>query len=345
MLKTDILQQMFNFAHSIKGIGTIDISRLNKKERDIWFLLESRAGVVFLKGKAGVSKSATAASIARKVFINGQPLRFLDIRLSQKDETYFGFPARKEIGHNFQVMTYALPEWFMRLQEAPTLLNFEELNRCTNDVRNAALEILNERTLHGHKVPVHTFMISTGNLGMDQDGCNVEDFDNALISRLIVVDFDLKLEEWIENFADPEKYPQNNIHYLLIYFLRQNKDHFYSYNKAEEGATITNARSLTNFCQYVGGDASYSDFVSCNKISGAEYFSKETQSALAQWLDNARDLNVDRVKNDLVVYPLFTDSQLQKMAAELKRDLNTHRNSMNPKQLENVENFIEKYLK
>lgn len=345
MLKNDILQQMFNFAHEIKGVGKIDISRLNKKERDIWFLLEARAGVVFLKGKAGVSKSATAASIARKVYVDGQPLRFLDIRLSQKDETYFGFPARKEVGQNFQVMTYALPEWFMRLQEAPTLLNFEELNRCTNDVRNAALEILNERTLHGHKVPTHTFMISTGNLGVDEDGCVVEDFDNALISRLIVVNFDLKLEEWIENFADPEKYPENNIHFLMVYFLRQNKEHFYFYNKAQEGATITNARSLTNFSQYAGNDISFSEFQELNKKSGHEYYAKETQAAMDQWLNNAKDLSVDRVKNGTLVYPLFSQSQLQKMAMELKRELSSLKSSLNPKQLQNVEDFIEKYLK
>ncbi len=340
MLNTNILNVMTSFAHyQVKDIGKIDISALNKKELDIWFQLEPRSGVVFLKGRAGISKSATAASIARKVLINGKPLRFVDIRLSQKDETYFGFPARKEVGQNFQLMTYALPEWFMRLTEEPTLINFEELNRCTNDVRNAALEILNERTLHGHKVPNHVFMISTGNLG-DEDGCNVEEFDNALISRLITIKFTLTVEEWIENFADYEKYPQNNIHPLMVYFLRQNKEHFYFYNKAAEGKSITNARSLTNFCQYVGGDVSYSEFIECNNLSGHEYFAEETQKALKLWLENAKDLTVDRVKNGTVVYPLFNKQQLQKMAAELKRDINSLKSSMNPQQFQNIEDFI-----
>lgn len=342
-MQLQMLELMHSFTdYMMKGIGKIDISRLTKKQRDIWFQLEPRAGVVFLKGRAGISKSATAAAIARNILVNGKPLRFVDIRLSQKDETYFGFPARKEVGENFQLMTYALPEWFMRLAEGPTLINFEELNRCSQDVRNAALEILNERTLHGHKVPDHVFMIATGNLG-DEDGCNVEEFDNALISRLITVKFTLSIEEWISDFADPEKYPENEIHPLMVYFLKQNREHFYFFNKEAENASITNARSLTNFCKYLGGGTSFSEFAECNAISGHEYYAKETQEAIKQWLDRAKELTIDRVKNNTVVYPLFTEQQLKKMAADLKRDRNTL--NFNSQQMKNVDDFIKEHLK
>ena len=240
---------------------TIDTSSLMPKQLKLWRLIRNRAGVVMLRGKAGVAKSATCNAIAKGVIYDGQPLNFIDLRLSQMDETHFGFPYRQKAkdGSNYEVMDYAMPEWFEEACDKPTLINFEELNRCSQDVQNAALEILNERTLHGKKLPDHVYMIATGNMG-EEDGCAVQEFDNALINRLILVDFELSYEEWCEYYAN-----ENVTNYVVDFVADYKEQHYYT-PKAKilenEGLPFATPRSWTNLSKVLMPMAESNNFAS-----------------------------------------------------------------------------------
>jgi len=199
--------------------GTVnDIDILNDKERDYFKIMRSQSGVLFLSSKPGIGKSALMRSIAKKLNYN-----YIDIRLSMIDETDIGlYPKIKEIdGEDY--LYHVTPYWAKLANDRPTIIHFEELNRTTLHIRNAALQILLERQIG----PFFTFnenvyFVSSGNLG-DKDDTDVEEFDKALDGRLIHIFHDLTLEEWIDYFAN------DNIHKSIIEFLISNKKYYYQY--------------------------------------------------------------------------------------------------------------------
>jgi hypothetical protein len=329
----------------MQNTPTIDSSRLNDKTEELWDMIEAKSGVVMLQGKAGVAKSANCKFIADNVLYNGKPLKFIDLRLSQMDETHFGFPYRKESEkYDFEVMNFALPKWFQTALQEPVLINFEELNRCSQDVQNAALEVLNERTLHGKKLPDHVFMIATGNMG-DEDGCNVQEFDNALINRLIMVDFELTYEEWCEYFAN------ENVNPIIVDFLHDNKDqHYYSlkeYLNANEGAPFASPRSWTNLSRstavFEDNVREIADFVNS---SAQSFVGKHSAEALSTWLKDLHNVTFDKIISGKLHTRHFEEKQLVSGLKDIQKQIkkgDLSLKSLTKTQKENVSSMFEEY--
>jgi len=170
-----------------------DIKTLTKREFKYFALMRSQYGVPFIKAKPGVAKSAIVRTIAEKL-----DMQYIDLRLSMADETDMQFPNLTfSEKHGVHVIESAIPEWAALSNERPTIIHFEELNRARLEVRNAALQILLERTIgHKFKFNENVFMISSGNLG-DEDDTDVEEFDTALNNRLIHVKHTLTVDEWL----------------------------------------------------------------------------------------------------------------------------------------------------
>ncbi len=316
------------------------VNQLTRKQENIWRMIASRSGVVMLKGKAGVAKSATCKAIADNVICeNGESLQFIDLRLSQMDETHFGFPYRKTEELNdkeLEVMDYALPDWFHKASERPTLINFEEINRCSQDVQNAALEILNERTLHGQKLPDHVYMIATGNMG-EEDGCAVQEFDNALINRLILLDFDMTFAEWKEGFAN------ENVHEYILRFLEENTEHYYSSNKnIEMGKSFATPRSWDNLSAQVakkyeqGGIEAVIAFVERYANS---YIGSSATIAFTTWLNEEVTLSLNDVLKGSEKVSKLSRSEQQKIIEDIKREYITVE-ELSDKEIQNVVKFF-----
>jgi len=195
-----------------------DISVLNEKERKYFMLMKSQSGVLYLISKPGLAKSAILKSIAIKLNYN-----YFDIRLSMLDETDIGlYPRVKEID-NVEYLYHVTPYWSKLSNDRPSIINFEELNRTTLNVRNAALQILLERQIGPFfKFNDNVFMVSSGNLGEDDD-TDVEEFDKALDGRLIQIYHNLTLKEWLDYYAN------DNIHKSITNFLKSNPDYYYKY--------------------------------------------------------------------------------------------------------------------
>jgi len=203
----------------IIGEGEInDINVLNDKERDYFMIMKSQSGVLFLSSRPGIAKSAIVRSITKKMNLN-----FIEIRLSFFDETDLGlYPRIKEFDGE-EYLYHVTPYWAKLANDRPTIIHFEELNRTTLNVRNAALQILLERQIGPFfRFNENVFMISSGNMG-DKDGTDVEEFDKALDGRLIHIFHDLTLEEWIDYFA------KENIHQPIMDFLTTNRKYYYQY--------------------------------------------------------------------------------------------------------------------
>lgn len=356
------------------------IGDLTDRQKDLWRKIRPRSGVLNLRGKAGIAKSATSLAISNNVFVsyvqvvqtieNGQvidvketqidsmPLQYIDLRLSQMDETHFGFPYRRFLdicGKQIEVMDCALPEWFHSCFERPTLINFEELNRCSQDVQNAALEILNERTLHGHKLPDHTYMIATGNLGQE-DGCNVNPFDTAMISRLINHDFEMNINEWCAAFAerlDSEGKP--NVIEAMTTFIKGNPAHFYTdTTKMTVGEPFACPRSLTNLSNYLKNlgqrfinagfheeqlDSLYANFVATN---GYSYVGSATAVAFTQFLQSRiRVTIIDVLSGAADLDEIFNSrADQQRLTDVLKKPQYLNLEHLTEEEVENLRKFF-----
>jgi hypothetical protein len=108
--------------------------------------------------------------------------------------------------------------------ERPTIINFEELNRAQLSVRNAALQILLERSIGvDFKFNSNVLMMATGNLGED-DGTDVEEFDSALKNRLIHFKHDYVANDWLQDYA------KDNIHRTIRGFIESYPEKLYEYS-------------------------------------------------------------------------------------------------------------------
>lgn len=177
-------------------------------------MAKANSGVLFIQGKPAEGKTAIVRKIAEQ-----KDLQFIDLRLSQMDETDIGlFPSlNKEAG----CVDHLPPRWAIEANKKPSLVFFDELNRAKLDVRNAALQLLLERQIgYNFKFNDDVIMMSAGNFG-EEDNTEVEEMDSALMNRLITVKHSLSIEEWKTQFAD------ENVWDSITSFVEANPSEFY----------------------------------------------------------------------------------------------------------------------
>ena len=114
---------------------------LSDREKKYFKMMNAKSGVLYIQSAPGYAKSAIMRSIAHKM-----GCQYFDIRLSMVDETDVGlFPTVDEEvidGANQRMLCHVAPKWAYMSNVAPTIIHFEELNRSTLAVRNAALQML-----------------------------------------------------------------------------------------------------------------------------------------------------------------------------------------------------------
>ena len=231
-------------------------------------------------------------------------------------------------------MCYALPKWFEEACKRPTLINFEEINRCSQDVQNAALEILNERTLHGKKLPEHVYMVATGNMG-EEDGCSVQEFDNALINRLILVEFDMTFPEWVEYYA------KDNVSELIVTFLKEHTQHYYTQtDKIEMGKPFATPRSWTNLSRLIEDLDSIEEIKEMVEEFGFSYVGTSATVAFVTYLNEALTITISEVLNGTDKIGKLSRSEINKIIQDIERDYLTVE-KLSEKQIFNLIKFFE----
>jgi hypothetical protein len=187
--------------------------------------MNAKSGVLYISSPPGYAKSAIMRSIAKNM---GH--QYFDIRLSMVDETDVGlFPTigEEEVEGSDgekkmqKMLSHVAPKWAYMANKCPTIIHFEELNRSTLSVRNAALQMLLEREIGAFfKFNENVMMCASGNLG-EEDGTDVEEFDQALNNRLIHIQHTLPFPEWVERYANENVCP------VIIQFLKTHTEHYY----------------------------------------------------------------------------------------------------------------------
>ena len=312
------------------------LSLLTPKERKYFAVMWAKYGVLNITSKPGVAKSAIGRSIADKM-----GFRYMDIRLSMVDETDVGlYPSVTEVdvdGNSVKCLDFVVPRWAIEANKQPTIIHFEELNRASQQVRNAALQILLEREIGtAFKFNDNVIMMSSGNLG-DEDGTDVEEFDSALNNRLVHINHVLAVDEWIENFA------QDNVHRLIVSYIKAHPEQMYK--TSDNAKAYASPRSWTMLSEFIvtnfGEDASPREFLPLLKEVATGYVGNSAMK-FVQYCEDMLNIsiedvlnNYDKIKKDLAKYNRDKNSELIQSLKEIEIT------KLNEKQLKNVVKFLE----
>jgi hypothetical protein len=313
------------------------LDQLTTKEKEYLAIMWPKYGVLNITSKPGVAKSAIGLSIANKL-----GMRYIDIRLSMVDETDVGlYPAVSEIeidGKSVKCLDFVVPRWAIEANRQPTIIHFEELNRASQQVRNAALQILLERCIGmDFNFNDNVLMMSSGNLG-DEDGTDVEEFDAALNNRLIHIDHVLGVDEWLENFAI------DKCHSLVVGYIKAHPEQIYKTSENSKGyATPRSWTMLSHFItRNFGKTASPRDFLPLLKKVAHGYVGNSAMK-FVQYCEDMLNIsiqdvinNYDGIKKDLEKYNRDKNSELIQSLKEI--DIST----LNEKQLTNITKFLDR---
>ena len=229
------------------------LESLSDREQKYFRMMNAKSGVLYIQSAPGYAKSAIMRSIANKL-----GFQYFDIRLSMVDETDVGlFPAIDECeitrdGEKVKqkMLAHVAPKWAYMANEKPSIIHFEELNRSTLAVRNAALQMLLEREIGAFfKFNKNVMMCASGNLG-EEDGTDVEEFDQALNNRLIHIEHQMPYPEWVEQYAEKNVCP------VIVQFLKTHTEHYYKKPDQRNTTNRTNKayatpRSWTFLSDYI----------------------------------------------------------------------------------------------
>jgi hypothetical protein len=291
---------------SIKGIET-----LSTREAKYFNIMKAQSGVLYIKSRPGEAKSTIARSIAKKL-----DMQYMDIRLSMVDETDVGlYPVLETYDNGTvkkQVLSFATPLWAEVSNERPTIIHFEELNRAPLAVRNAALQILLERSIGTtFKFNKEVYMIASGNLG-EEDGTDVEEFDNALNNRLWHVKHVISADEWLNEFAnklgkhiDGVEEPVPNVIPSICGFIRNNPEMIYVKPKETNGVSApayATPRSWTFLSDFIY-DMLGEEYTNLQKVKDvvseyATYTVGTSSAALVRYLDETMNITVNDILNN-----------------------------------------------
>lgn len=297
------------------------LNKLSIRER-LYFDIMNSGNCLYLRGRPGTAKSAIGKSMTEKLEI-----KYIDKRLSQIDETDIGlypvlndsFSKLEKLGRlrkleyltkeefdelktpilknikegQVDLLHFAVPDWAFNANVEPTIIHLEELNRANVHVRNAALQLLNERQIGDLKLNDNVFLMSSGNLGED-DGTEVDEMDLALSNRLVIVDHELSYEEWISEYA------QYYVWDIIINFIRANPGEYYKMPNNNEIRYAT-PRSWTNLSKFItykwDKDTRNFEEIIPFLLNHGRYFIGNSITDFIRYCKNISDVNINDVLN------------------------------------------------
>lgn len=307
------------------------LSLLTPKERKYFSVMWGKSGVLYITSKPGVAKSAIGRSIASKM-----GFRYMDLRLSMVDETDVGLYPNVSDVDGVKCLDFVVPRWAIEANKQPTIIHFEELNRASQQVRNAALQLLLERQIGiDFKFNDTVLMMASGNLG-DEDGTDVEEFDMALNNRLIHMSHSLSVDEWITGFAE------KNVHRLIVSYIKAHPEQIYK--TSDNTKAYATPRSWTFLSDFIianfGKESSPRDFLPLVKEVASSYVGNSAMK-FVQYCEDMLNINIwdvlnnyDGIKKDLQRYNRDKNSELIQTLKEI--DIT----KLDEKQLDNAVKFL-----
>jgi hypothetical protein len=195
-----------------------------------------------LMGKPGVGKSESVHQLAKEY-----DFEVIDVRLSQLDSAEIrGIPRPIE---SEGICKWFPPEFWpfknsKKYNNKNGLILFlDEFNRARPDVLQAVFQLIWDRKVGEFELADNVYIVCAGNYGHD-DGCDVIEFDAALNNRLVFIDVDYEVGEWL-NWASNE-----NLNKTVINFIKANQNYLYYKNTDFDKKAIT-PRTWANFARII----------------------------------------------------------------------------------------------
>ena len=167
---------------------------------------------VMIRGRHGVGKSEIAYVIGKE-----RDLPVVEIRASQLADVgdLVGLPIVSEAS-DFTKFCPAERLWIAC--DRPVLLFLDEVDRGTDDITQAFMELTDSRKIAGQYLHPETLIIAATNSG-DREGADqysVRDFDPAVMDRWVCYDIEPSVTDWI-NWAN-----DGNINKMVTEFVQKN---------------------------------------------------------------------------------------------------------------------------
>ncbi len=288
-----------DFLSKIKELEDKNLHKLTKLELEYWRVIKScKKQALMLAARPGECKSAILETIAKKL-----ELQFIDIRISQIDESVLGvFPyIIKNFFHFLYKNTYfdyAVPKWAKKANTVPTLVVFDEFNRGKLEQRNAALQLLCERRIgSGFKFNDLVFFAAASNLG-EEDNCDVDELDDSHKARFIIHKHSVSFDDWCVGYAN------THVHKIILEFLHSAPGKLYPTIKNDTYTGYASHRSWSNLSDYItinfgwnADDVNVDEMISDLYIYGGDYVGAEFLSLIV-YLNELKDINVGKILKD-----------------------------------------------
>ena len=100
-------------------------------------------------------------------------------------------------------------------RERPTILFMDDIHLATKAIQTYFFQLLTYRSIHNKKMPDDFVMIAAGNRSMDRAGA--QPIMAPIVNRFYIIDIIAKADDWIENFAIPNKVRQDVLSFIELY--------------------------------------------------------------------------------------------------------------------------------
>lgn len=160
-------------------------------------ILKSKFPVLF-RSKHGIGKSEVFYQMAREMGFDESQI--VERRLSQMSEgEMIGLPVV-----NGDVTKYNPMNWYKKCCTEKCFLFFDEIDRASDDNRQAVFQIMDSRTFNGWKLHPDTVVVAAINGGSHGSNYRVRTMDPAELSRYAVIDIEPDPQVWL-NWARSSK--------------------------------------------------------------------------------------------------------------------------------------------
>jgi MoxR-like ATPase len=139
----------------------------------------------FLSGDAGLGKTAFVEAVAKE-----EGRRCVALRLNEREKgDLLGMPEIVD-----GVTRFAPFDWWVALEQGPSILFLDEMNRAETDVIQVTMQLLNERCIAGRTLPDDCIIFAAGNGSKYQ----TISLDQAIINRCAFINFEPTVQEWLD---------------------------------------------------------------------------------------------------------------------------------------------------
>ena len=152
---------------------------------------------VVITGAPGGGKTSMAKLLSETLDID-----YIHLHMPTMLVEDFGVPFPVADSNKFE---YRMPHWWPNDPDTKAILCIDDRNQCGPDLQKVLANLIQERELHGHKLPEGVMVVATGNRQSDRAGANR--LLTHLADRETELEWDTNLTDWtrwaIDNDVNP----------------------------------------------------------------------------------------------------------------------------------------------